>query len=66
MPHYLRERIRTLEVDFPIWDRFFTVAPLVLVRTKEAEDYDLAPKHMVTPLGWENDFAFVCTARHRT
>lgn len=66
MPHYLREHIRTLEVDFPIWDRFFTVAPLVLVGTKETESYDLAPKHMVTPLGWENYFAFVCAPQHRT
>lgn len=66
MPHYLREHVRTLEVDVPIWDRFFTVAPLVLIGTKEAEGYDIAPKHMVTPLGWENYFAFVCTARHRT
>src|SRR5215831_11966329 len=66
MPHYLREHIRTLEVDYPIWDRFFTVAPLVLVGTREPQGYDLAPKHMVTPLGWENYFAFVCASRHRT
>jgi flavin reductase (DIM6/NTAB) family NADH-FMN oxidoreductase RutF len=66
MQKYLREHIRTLEPDLPIWDRFYTVAPLVLIGTKEAEGYDLAPKHMITPLGWENYFAFVCTPRHRT
>jgi flavin reductase (DIM6/NTAB) family NADH-FMN oxidoreductase RutF len=66
MQQYLHERIRTLEPDLPIWDRFYTVAPLVLIGTKEAEGYDLAPKHMITPLGWENYFAFVCTPRHRT
>lgn len=66
MPNYLHEHIRTLEINLPIWDRFFTVAPLVLVGTKEAEGYDFAPKHMVTPLGWENYFAFVCAPRHRT
>jgi flavin reductase (DIM6/NTAB) family NADH-FMN oxidoreductase RutF len=66
MQQYLHEHIRTLEPDLPIWDRFYTVAPLVLVGTKEAEGYDLAPKHMITPLGWENYFAFVCTPRHRT
>jgi len=27
---------------------------------------DLAPKHMVTPLGWQNYFGFVCTPRHAT
>jgi flavin reductase (DIM6/NTAB) family NADH-FMN oxidoreductase RutF len=66
MQKYLREHIRTLEPNLPIWDRFYTVAPLVLIGTKEAEGYDLAPKHMITPLGWENYFAFVCTPRHRT
>ena len=66
MQQYLREHIRTLEPNLPIWDRFYTVAPLVLIGTKETEGYDLAPKHMITPLGWENYFAFVCTPRHRT
>jgi flavin reductase (DIM6/NTAB) family NADH-FMN oxidoreductase RutF len=66
MQKYLREHIRTLEPDLPVWERFFTVAPLVLIGTKEADGYDLAPKHMVTPMGWENYFGFVCTAHHRT
>jgi flavin reductase (DIM6/NTAB) family NADH-FMN oxidoreductase RutF len=60
-------RVEMLDATVPIWDRFFTVAPLVLVGTREADGtYDLAPKHMVTPLGWENFFGFACTPRHRT
>ena len=55
-----------LSTDAPIWDRFFTVAPLVLVGTKEGDRYDVAPKHLAGPLGWENLFAFVCTPRHAT
>lgn len=57
----------SLETEYPIWGRFFTVAPLVLVGTREATgDYDLAPKHMAFPLGWDNYFGFVCTPRHHT
>ena len=56
-----------LDINRPIWDQFFTVAPLVLVGTREADGADdLAPKHMVTPLGWQNYFGFVCTPRHGT
>jgi flavin reductase (DIM6/NTAB) family NADH-FMN oxidoreductase RutF len=66
MQSLLPERIQTLDTRLPIWDRFFTIAPLVLIGTKEAEGYDLAPKHMVTPMGWDNYFGFVCAARHRT
>ncbi|MDJ0827024.1 MAG: flavin reductase [Rhodobacter sp.] len=57
----------TLDVSRPIWDQFFIVAPLVLVGTREADGQDdLAPKHMVTPMGWQNYFGFVCTPRHGT
>lgn len=56
-----------LNTRTPIWDRFFTVAPLVLVGTREAAGgNDVAPKHMVCPMGWQNYFAFVCTPRHST
>jgi flavin reductase (DIM6/NTAB) family NADH-FMN oxidoreductase RutF len=55
-----------ISTDAPIWERFFVAAPLVLVATKEAEHYDVAPKHLAMPLGWENYFAFVCTPRHAT
>lgn len=57
----------TLDLGAPIWDRFFTVAPLVLVGTTEPDgSVDLAPKHMVTPLGWDNYIGFVCTPDHGT
>jgi flavin reductase (DIM6/NTAB) family NADH-FMN oxidoreductase RutF len=57
----------TLDTVYPIWDRFLWVSPLVVIGTIEADGtFDLAPKHMVTPLGWENYFAFVCTPRHAT
>jgi len=57
----------SLDPKRPIWERFFTVAPLVIIGSKEeCGAYDLAPKHMATPLGWQNYFGFVCTPRHRT
>jgi flavin reductase (DIM6/NTAB) family NADH-FMN oxidoreductase RutF len=57
----------SLDPKLPIWERFFTVAPLVLIGTREENGtFDQAPKHMVTPLGWMNYFGFVCTPRHRT
>ncbi len=57
----------SLEVDHPIWQRFFCVAPLVVIGSLEEDgSADLAPKHMVTPLGWENYFGFVCAPTHST
>lgn len=56
-----------LDVTQAIWDRFFWVAPLVVIGTREPDgSFDLAPKHMATPLGWQNWFGFVCTPRHAT
>lgn len=55
-----------LPVDSALWERVFTVAPLVLVGTKEGEGWDFAPKHLAMPLGWEGYFCFVCTPRHAT
>lgn len=55
-----------LSTETPIWERFFLVAPLVLVGTKEGDGYDVAPKHMATPLGRDNYFGFVCTPHHAT
>ena len=56
-----------LDLDQPIWDRFFSVAPLVIIGTKEADgSYDLAPKHLAMPFGWDNYFGFICTPRHHT
>jgi flavin reductase (DIM6/NTAB) family NADH-FMN oxidoreductase RutF len=59
-------RLVGISTATPVWERFFTVAPLVLVATKEGDGYDVAPKHLAMPLGWENFFAFVCTPRHAT
>lgn len=60
-------RLVKLDVGQPIWERFFWVAPLVLVGTQEADGgFDLAPKHMAMPMGWENFFGFVCTPAHHT
>jgi flavin reductase (DIM6/NTAB) family NADH-FMN oxidoreductase RutF len=49
-----------------LWDRIFTVAPLIVVGTKELDRYNFAPKHMATPVGFTDYFTFVCTPRHQT
>ena len=50
-----------------LWDRVFTVAPLVLVGTIEpGGQLDLAPKHMVVQMGHGPYVGFVCTPRHAT
>lgn len=60
-------RLVELDLNDSIWERFFWVAPLVLVGTRESDGgYDLAPKHMAMPMGWKNYFGFVCTPRHHT
>jgi len=57
----------TLGTDHPIWNRFFHVAPLIVVGTREPDgSHDLAPKHMAAPIGWDNYFGFVCTPAHGT
>ena len=56
-----------VDTTVPVWEQFFTVAPLVLIGTREEDgSLDLAPKHMVTPMGWQNYFGFVCTPSHST
>jgi flavin reductase (DIM6/NTAB) family NADH-FMN oxidoreductase RutF len=55
-----------LAMDEPLWERFFSVFPLVLVGTREGAGHDIAPKHMAMPIGWENRYGFVCTPRHAT
>jgi flavin reductase (DIM6/NTAB) family NADH-FMN oxidoreductase RutF len=67
MSQSLYEELVSLDLSRPLWEHFFTVAPLIVVGTKEAEGgYDLAPKHLALPLGWENYFGFICTPRHHT
>jgi flavin reductase (DIM6/NTAB) family NADH-FMN oxidoreductase RutF len=56
-----------LSTEAPIWNRFFGVAPLVVIGTRDADGhFNLAPKHMATPLGWENYYGFVCEPSHST
>lgn len=61
------EALVRLELTSPIWSRFFMAAPLVVVGTMEPDGSpDLAPKHMVMPLGWENHVGFMCSQTHGT
>lgn len=61
-----RNGLVQVPVGAGLWERVFTVAPLVLVGTKEGDGWDFAPKHMAMPLGWEGLYCFVCTPRHAT
>lgn len=59
--------LTTIDTSHPVWERVFTVAPLVLIGTTDADGaVDFAPKHMVTPMGWQNYFGFVCHPSHST
>ena len=63
------ESSNIVEIDTqqPVWERCFTVAPLVLIGTRDEDGTaDFAPKHMVAPMGWQNFFGFVCTPAHNT
>lgn len=65
--HKPLQKLVQLDLERPIWDRFFWVSPLAVVGTHEKDGSpNLAPKHMVTPMGWDNYFGFVCTPRHST
>lgn len=56
-----------LDISEPIWESFFTVFPLVIVGSREADGRDdFAPKHLAIPMSWQNHFGFVCTPRHNT
>lgn len=56
----------TLDVSEGLWERVYRVAPLVVIGTQEDGEFDLAPKHMAFPLGWEAYYGFVCSPRHAT
>jgi flavin reductase (DIM6/NTAB) family NADH-FMN oxidoreductase RutF len=61
------KKLVPISVDHGLWERIFTVAPLVIVGSKEADGaYDLAPKHMAMPLGFSCYYCFVCSPRHAT
>lgn len=63
----VNRRLVEIDTSEPVWERFFTVAPLVLIGTVDEDgSLDMAPKHMVTPMGWQNYFGFVCTPSHAT
>jgi len=63
----VKRRLVEIDTSEPVWERFFTVAPLVLIGTVDEDgSLDMAPKHMVTPMGWQNYFGFVCTPSHAT
>ena len=62
----VREELVALPVGPGLWDRAFSVAPLILVGTKEGDGWNFAPKHMAMPLGWEGFYCFVCSFRHAT
>ncbi|HAC62869.1 MAG TPA: hypothetical protein DCF68_04865 [Cyanothece sp. UBA12306] len=67
MADFSSYRLINLDLNQCLWDRFFCVSPLVIIGTKEVDGgYDLAPKHLAMPLGWENYFGFICTPRHHT
>jgi flavin reductase (DIM6/NTAB) family NADH-FMN oxidoreductase RutF len=66
MPAHDFDNLVPLSMDQPVWDRFFGVYPLVIVGSKEDGGYNLAPKHLAMPLGWENFYCFVCSPRHTT
>ena len=61
------EQLIELDLEQPIWERFFTVYSLVVIGTREPDgSNDLAPKHLAIPVSFENYFGFICTPRHRT
>jgi flavin reductase (DIM6/NTAB) family NADH-FMN oxidoreductase RutF len=62
----MEERFADITIDEVLWDRFYLPYSLVVIGSKEKNAFDLAPKHMAMPLGWENYFGFVCTPRHAT
>ena len=67
MDHEAYAQLQALDVEDGLWERVFTVSPLVLIGTIDEDGTpDLAPKHMAFPLGWSNYFGFVCTPRHGT
>lgn len=56
-----------LETEYPVWERFLYVAPLAMIGTADEDGTpNLAPKHRVMPLGWDNYVGFVCTPSHST
>jgi flavin reductase (DIM6/NTAB) family NADH-FMN oxidoreductase RutF len=58
--------IHTMPHD-AIWQHVLTVAPLVVIGTRDADGtHNFAPKHMAMRLSWNDHYGFVCTPEHRT
>lgn len=56
-----------LDLQHPVWEQVYMVAPLTIVGTREPDGtFDLAPKHLATPLSWGEHYGFVCTPSHAT
>ena len=56
-----------LDLEHPVWEQVFMVAPLTIVGTREPDGtFDLAPKHLAIPMSWEEHYGFVCTPSHAT
>ncbi|MDZ7716767.1 MAG: flavin reductase [Balneolaceae bacterium] len=56
-----------IDIDENLWSRCYTVHSLIIIGSKEENgDYNLAPKHMAMPLGFNNYFAFMGTPRKST
>ncbi|NNL15927.1 MAG: flavin reductase [Flavobacteriaceae bacterium] len=66
MDNFQKKNLVKLNINNSLWDHFFTVAPLIVVGSKEGYRYDLAPKHMASPIGQSDFFGFVCTPKHST
>ena len=62
----MNKSIISLPIDEQLWERVYMAHSLVVIGSKCDGGYDLAPKHMAIPLGWENYFGFICTPRHQT
>ncbi len=59
--------IISLDMRESIWDRFHKVFSLVLIGTRDKSgEFNLAPKHMAMPMGWDNFFGFMCMPDHST
>jgi len=67
MDSEIEQKLIALDLELPIWNNFFTISPLVLIGTRDdSGEYNVAPKHMAFPMGWDNYFGFICTAAHTT
>jgi flavin reductase (DIM6/NTAB) family NADH-FMN oxidoreductase RutF len=66
MKNAVQHNLFKIDTSIPIWDQVLTVAPLIVIGTKEGAGYNLAPKHMAMPIGFDNYFGFVCTPEHAT